>query len=110
MQLKAVKVYTSILNPKHRNRAYRMGIYLNIFQASYDRQIGAVARRMKKAGLIQDTFPSLAGLTMVVPFGKRKKIPFSNLKELEPFAAAKGRKISEFEFSAEEYADVIDLE
>ena len=99
-----------ILNPKHRNRAYRMGIYLNIFQASYDRQIGAVARRMKKAGLIQDTFPSLAGLTMVVPFGKRKKIPISNLKELEPFAAAKGRKISEFEFSAEEYADVIDLE
>ena len=99
-----------ILNPKHRNRAYRMGIYLNIFQASYDRQIGAVARRMKKAGLIQDTFPSLAGLTMVVPFGKRKKIPISNLKELEPFAAAKGRKISEFEFSAEHYADFIDLE
>ena len=95
-----------ILNPKHRNRAYRMGIYLNIFQASYDRQIGAVARRMKKAGLIQDqdTFPSLSGLTVVVPFGKHNKIPINNLKELEPFATAKGRNISEFQILKRKYA------
>ena len=65
---------------------------------------------MKKAGLIQDTFPSLSGLTVVVPFGKREKIPISNLKDLEPFAAAKRRNISEFEISAENHVDFIDLE
>jgi len=99
-----------ILNPKHRTRAYRKGIYLNIFQASYDRQIGAVARRMKKAGLIQDTFPSLSGLTVVVPFGKHKKIPINNLKELEPFATAKGRNISDFQISAGDIVEFTDLD
>ena len=91
-----------ILHPKHRKNAHLKGIYLNIFQPFHDRKIGIIARRMKKAGLLHDSFSTLSGLTVAVSLEKREKFAINDLKDLERFAEAKGRTMSEFDFGMED--------
>ena len=84
----------AVLNPVHRRKAYDEGIFLNIFQPKHDYFLSSVARRMRFARVIKDTFVNLSGLTIVVEDGKKTGI--RSLEDLEKFAAAKERSIGEF--------------
>ena len=52
-------IYTQMLHevmdPKHRNISYEKKIFLNIFQLAHDRRLASIARKMKNAGLIDET-------------------------------------------------------
>ena len=67
-----------------------------MFQPKHDHNLSSVARRMRHARVIQDTFVRLKGLTIVVQNGK--KMAIYNLEDLEPFVAVKGKKMEEFSF------------
>ena len=88
---------SEILNPKYRKNACLKGIFLNIFQPAHDRQLARMARRMKRAGLIQDTYVNLSGLTIVRTKGKNEKVEIYKREDLKQVAAAEGRNLSEFD-------------
>ena len=88
---------SEVLHPRHRKNSHSEGIYLNIFQPSHDRHLGRMARRMRDEKLIEDTFPNLSGLNIVLTKGKRERVEIRTRGDLEPFATANGRKLADFE-------------
>ena len=85
-----------LLNPKHRKNAHEKGIYLNIYQPAHDLKLATIARKMRNAQIFDDTFVTMSGLTIVVTKGQNEKVGIYNLKDLEPYAAAQGKSMSEF--------------
>ena len=95
-----------VLNPVHRSNAHLKGIYLNLFQPKHDYYLSCVARRMRKARVIQDTFVSLSGFTIIVQ--NEKKTAVQSLGDLKPFVASKGKTIEEFTFNKDFSKDRMD--
>jgi len=103
------QVMSQILHPKHIKNAHLKGIFLNIFQPAHDRHLGRMARRMKKAELIHDTYSNLSRLTIVLTKGKKEKVEIRSREDLETFAEAKGRRLSEFDDDDVKIVDHVEL-
>ena len=83
-----------VLNPVHRRAAYLEGIFINIFQPKHDSHLNYLARRMRKARVIDKAYANLSGLTVVVVAGKKTVV--KSIEDLEEIAVAKGRSMAEF--------------
>ena len=59
-----------------------------------------MARKMRSAGLITDTFVNTKSVTIIVTNDANEKVPIFNESDLEPYA--EGRDVSEFDVSHEE--------
>ena len=89
-----------VLHPKHRHNAHLTGIYLNIFQPSHDRQLASMAKKMRSAGLMTDTFVNMKSVTVIVTNDANEKVPILNVSDLEPYAER--RELGELDVSQEE--------
>ena len=56
-----------------------------------------MARKMRSAGLITDTFVNMKSVTVIVTNDANEKVTILSVSDLEPYA--EGRELSEFDVS-----------
>ena len=82
--------FGAILNPKHRRKMAQRGTWINIHQNKNDREIGFVARKMKKAGLIEFFHVNSQGVNEVTVAGVKHKIyTMNHLQNFCPYSVKK---------------------
>ena len=99
-------MYTEILKKvmKKKNWKNLEGevIFLNVFQPAHDRRLSRIARNMRDAGVISNTFVNVTTcLTMVVAEENGRAFPIYCDSDLNQFSD--GREILEFENKISDY-------